>query len=374
MSASGCFVPSVTVATGVLNAPSGTVNAVSRPRLVALLLLLCMALNACSAATLDGRGEQATMRSHDTTLDILPPVDRPLFGERTKRAAFRTAGLQPRAIDHRRPYSNGVLTDGILPAETNDEGVKLYERDGRRYYHPVGIAQFALAKLDVARRTGKRKPMRSTLVNAEKLLEVAVSHRKGLYFPYPFDFPLGGQKQVIHAPWWSAMAQGQALSLFTRLHEVTGRQKWRDAADRVFRTLDDRGPRAGEPWATYVDKHHYLWLEEYAGDTKPLLVLNGHMFAIFGLWDYHQMTGSARAATLFDGAVTLLREYLPLFRVNGEASIYCLRHPFCHRELWQNEKYHGIVVTQMRIIADMADAPWFRKEARRFAADFMPSE
>jgi hypothetical protein len=257
----------------------------------------------------------------------------------------------------------------MLEAEVDEEGVRLYERDGKRYYHPVGIAQFALAKLDVAVQQDDDEALRSAVTNAQKLIETADRHDGGLYFAYPFDFPLGGQKkETIRAPWWSAMGQGQALTLFVRLYELTGKERWRRAADKTFATLDDRGPRSA-PWSTYVDKRGYLWFEEYAGTTKPLLVLNGHMFAIFGLWEYHRLTGSDKAERLFDGGTTLLREYLPLFREDGDVSYYCLRMPFCRRPLWQNEKYHFIVQEQMRIIADMTDDPWFRREARRYRAD-----
>jgi hypothetical protein len=306
----------------------------------------------------------------DSVTVRLPAPNRPLYGERQGERAWRTSGFTPRPVD-RRPYTNGLLTEGQLEHPVDEEGVRLYERDGKRYYHPVAIAQYALAQLDVATRTGDEDTLESAAVNAAKLIEVADRHDGGLYFPYGFDFSLGGnKKQTIHAPWWSAMAQGQALSLFVRLHRITGEARWRDAADRTFKTLDDRGPRE-EPWSIYVDQHHYLWFEEYAGDTKPLLVLNGHMFAIFGLWDYHRLTKSPKAKVLFDGGVTLLREYLPLFRVDGEASYYCIRAPLCLRPSWQDEKYHGIVIKQMRIIGDMADDRWFVREARRFRDDFV---
>ena len=37
----------------------------------------------------------------------------------------------------------------------------------------------------------------------------------------------------------------------------------------------------------------------------------------------------------------------------------------------RTKKYHGIVIQQMRIIADMADESWFADEADRFASDFV---
>jgi hypothetical protein len=267
------------------------------------------------------------------------------------------------------PFTDGILLERQLSQRIDKDGIHLYERDGKRYDHPVALAQYALAKLDQAQTTGRTDALRAAKANAQRMLDVADVADGGLYFAYPFDFPLGGkQYESIKAPWWSAMAQGEALSLFVRLYEVTDDEKWRTAADRTFATLDDRGPRK-RPWTVFVDKHGYLWFEEYAGNTEPLLVLNGHMFAMFGLYDYHRLTGSQKAARLFDAGATTLREYLPSFRERREISYYCARLPFCHRPLWQNEKYHGIVERQMRYVADMTDHRWFARQANRYAQD-----
>jgi hypothetical protein len=335
------------------------------------LAALVLLLSACSGdGGTPGEGRDAGSEpTASSTVKVKIPVDRPLEGTREEGKPWRTSGLVPQPVASR-PFTNGVLSEGQLQQPVDDEGVRQYERRGEYYYHPVAIAQFALAKLDRANSNGSAKALRSAVVNAEKLVEVADRVDGGLYFAYPFDFSLGGyERETVHAPWWSAMAQGEALSLFVRLYEATGDQRWRTAADKTFATLDDIGPRK-KPWSVYIDKRHYLWFEEYAGDTKPLIVLNGHMFAMFGLYEYERLTGSKKAAELFDAGATTLREYLPLFRVEGEPSRYCLRMPFCKRESWKSEKYHGIVERQMRYIADMTDERWFFQEANRYARDF----
>ncbi len=348
----------------------------TRRLLVALASALLLLIGGCTSGSQPHQSvaRQASSEATSATLRPvtvhIPPPHKPFFGHRRNGQPWRTSRLTPKPV-HQRPYTDKLLSEHVLPEPVDKHGVVVYMRDGQRYYHPVVLTQFGLAKLDVAQRTGSKAALRSAKVNARKLIEVSQMRRGGMYFPYPFDFSLGGIKSAtLHSPWWSAMAQGQALSLFTRLYEVTGKQVWRDAADKVFATLDDRGPRTRGPWDMYVDHNHYLWFEEYAGNTKPLLVLNGDMFATFGVWDYYSLTHSRRARNLFSAAVTTLREYLPLFRAPQGPSYYCLRAPFCQRPHWQSEKYHGIVIKQMRIIADMTDDPWFDHEADRFLADF----
>jgi hypothetical protein len=130
---------------------------------------------------------------------------------------------------------------------------------------------------------------------ADRLVETATSARGGLWFPYRFDFALHGKvADLMEAPWYSAMAQGQVLSLLSRLHELTADEAYLAEARRVFRTLADPGPRKA-PWVTWVERR-YLWLEEYPG-SPPDHTLNGFLFALFGVYDYYQETRDPVAAS-----------------------------------------------------------------------------
>ena len=69
------------------------------------------------------------------------------------------------------------------------------------------------------------------------------------------------------APWYSAMAQGEALSLFSRLWAVTKEPAWRQAAEQTLTSLS-LGPAAGQPWCSHVDEAGHLWLDEYPRDLR----------------------------------------------------------------------------------------------------------
>ena len=172
----------------------------------------------------------------------IPEPNRPLYGQRRDGRAFRTSGLTPKPV-HQLPYRKGLLTSSILPAPVDKDGIRSFELDGKSYYHPVGIAQYALAKLDVAQRTGNKAALRAAKINAAKLIDISRTAHGGMYFPYRFDFALGGfKKETIHAPWWSGMVQGQALSLFVRLYEETGKESL--ASGRRQDLCDARRPGA----------------------------------------------------------------------------------------------------------------------------------
>lgn len=271
------------------------------------------------------------------------------------------------------PYENQRLLDLDDPNRpVDDVGVHMYMRDDERFLHPVATAQYALAALDGWQRQSDEEYLRRALANADALVDQADTHAGGLFFPYPFDFPLGDESDnVIHAPWYSAMAQGLAMSLFVRLWEETLDDRWRQAAHDTFASF--AVPRSSdEPWVVMTDERSYLWLVEYAGDTPPLKVLNGHVFGIYGLYDYYRMTGSHEAEHLFDAAATTVRAHINDFRVPGDVSYYCAREDFCQRELWQNEKYHVIHTHQLAMLAQMTGDKSFQAASDEFAQDYSP--
>lgn len=79
------------------------------------------------------------------------------------------------------------------------------------------------------------------------------------------------------------MAQGQALSAFTIGYLLTNKEEYIELVRKVlfsFTRLYNRD----DPWFVYVDQNNYLWIEEYP-DSPPSHVLNGFIYAIFGLYD-----------------------------------------------------------------------------------------
>jgi hypothetical protein len=274
-------------------------------------------------------------------------------------------GLRLTAIDPR-PYEGApVLARAEMPLD--EAALHRYERLGQRYYHPVGQTQFALRALDGHAQNGDPAYLELAATNAR---DVVARYVGDGYLPYGFDFPLHGDAaNTIHAEWFSGMAQGQFLSLAARLAERTGDAFWRTEADRVYRTLADvHGPvPPAEPWVTFVDHEGMLWFEEYAGDVAPMRVLNGHIFAMFGVYDYWLLTGRDDVRELFARAASTVLEAVPRLRVPGEASWYGLRVQDNPRA--QSDKYHVIHVSQLVWLARMTGDERFARLAAELESD-----
>ena len=240
-------------------------------------------------------------------------------------------------------------------------GVPRYARNGRTYLHPVSAAQQGLRQLATYVRTGTGAYLDRARIIADALIAAGVKSNGALWIPYRFDFRLHGLvKDTMRAPWYSAMAQGQVLSLVSRLYEITGDQRYLKDAKAVFASFEVVGRRAA-PWIVWVESR-YLWLEEYPG-RPPDHTLNGFIFALYGIYDYYEVTRGASSERVFQAGLTTLAHYLPQFRNKGGISSYCL----LHREL--SEKYHHIHIGQLRNLTRMTGDPRFAAVADRFEAD-----
>ncbi|MFE7132989.1 D-glucuronyl C5-epimerase family protein [Streptomyces sp. NPDC057638] len=227
-------------------------------------------------------------------------------------------------------------------------GVRMFELDGRLYDHPVGQIQFGLQNITSYRRTGDLFYLNRARAQAKRLIDRRIEARGAWWFPYPFDWAHAVHTGLAYrAPWYSGMAQGEALSLFAQLIELpavdaTERARYRAAADGAFASLLKAGPR--KPWVTARDGAGYLWIHEYPMDPPGTsdYTYNGYMFAALGLWDYVQLTGNALAERLFDGALTALDVYFAAMRNKGWLSDYCLTHQI------PTASYHPVHINLLR--------------------------
>ena len=301
-------------------------------------------------------------------MTFIPEVDRESFA----RSGYFPLPVEVLPYEHQ--AMDYLFEDQLLDLDdrsiaVDDAGVALWlDPRGARQEHPVYLVQYALAALGGYTRTGDSRFLDRALANTERLVAQAERDESGaLWFPYRFAHRY--YDVTMPVPWWSSMGQGQPLSLFSRLARLQPRHApWRELADATFRTFD--GWRAlGVPWITTMDAHGRLWFEEYAGDVEPLLVVNGHIFAVYGLYDYALLTGDPHAIDLFDGGATTIRDCIDTFRVPGGVSYYCVREGYCQRPEWQNASYHPIHIQQLRMLGRMTGDATFEEAACALETD-----
>lgn len=163
--------------------------------------------------------------------------------------------------------------------------------------------------------------------------------------------------------WVSAMAQGEAASLFVRLGVATGDETFAVAALRALAPLDVpveaggvRGSLGGLPFP-----------EEYP--TAPQShVLNGAIFAMWGMHDVGVALDSARWRARFDDHVAALAAAIGAWDV-GYWSRYDL-FPFARVVNVASSFYHVLHVDQLTALGRIVEDERVRDAAARFAEQY----
>ncbi|XP_022236893.1 D-glucuronyl C5-epimerase-like [Limulus polyphemus] len=170
--------------------------------------------------------------------------------------------------------------------------------------------------------------------------------------------------------WYSAMGQGQAISVLTRAFNITGNLTYLHSAMNAIEPFKVRSENHGV-MTTFAGK--YVWYEEYP-TTPSSYVLNGFIYSLIGLYDL-KMTCTHRdcktAAKLYEDGMVSLKKMLPLFDT-GSGSVYDLRHfslggvaPNLAR--WD---YHTTHINQLMLLSTFNTDPIFKAIADRWI-DYM---
>ena len=234
------------------------------------------------------------------------------------------------------------------------QGIPMTVYAGKAQYNPVQVSQFGLARFERWLWTGDDTDRETFLRMADWL--VATQKPTGLWH---YTFAYGGQP----VPWWSGMAQGQAVSLLVRALQETGSAAYRDAAALAVPTMRRTIANAGA--ATFEGGRYWIqeYIPPYSRDT-----LNGFMFSIVGLDEWIAVSGDATAAGWRREALATLVGWLPRFDT-GHWSYYNLSPSPGSTLSGQPSsiKYHVIHVVQLRHLAMATRDPVLRTFASRWA-------
>jgi hypothetical protein len=226
--------------------------------------------------------------------------------------------------------------------------------EGKPYWNPVTVSQYALTCHGRGDRAGFFRA-------ADKLIEL---QRADGAFPYP-----SRPYRNLHLAdgWVSAMAQGQALSVFYRATLPGPEPKYRRAGDLALASLLTPAGKGG-PATTLADLDPslaaYPFLAEYP--TDPIdYTLNGYMFTLLGLYDWSKI--SPQAATAFDQNIATLDRLLPYHDVDG-FSTYDLSHIIFKLGPYVAAPYLGIHVYLLHALAGLTGSSTLKRYEIKWAA------
>ena len=233
------------------------------------------------------------------------------------------------------------LTEKITRDDPNILVPKYYVDSGEEIYFSIGIFQYGLAAYDLYLKTGEQRYLDKLQACADWAVENQQTD--------------GGWATFVHEcpeqP-YSSMAQGEGISMLVRAHIAAKEEKYlvsaRKAKEFMLKPLNDGGT------TDYRGEDVYLY--EY---TFRPLVLNGWIFSLWGLYDYHKYTADEQAGAVLAATLETLKKKLPEFDI-GYWSMYEDGKRIC------SPFYHDLHIAQLNVMYDLFGDAVYKDYARKW--------
>jgi heparosan-N-sulfate-glucuronate 5-epimerase len=243
----------------------------------------------------------------------------------------------------------------------DDNAIPMLDYHGKLglQYNPIAIAQYGLGNYNLYRRTGDERRKERFLKVAHWLLQhLEISSKGTRVWYHHFDFEYFRR---LKAPWPSGLAQGQGLSVLVRAFAETGAQRYLEAAHQVFCSLALPVLEGG---VKQTDANGYVWIEEYIVEP-PTHILNGFIWALWGVYDYYLLTGEKGAKNLIDQCILTIADHLAQYDI-GFWSLYELTPQFI--KSIASPFYHRLHIAQLEVMYRLTEKGIFSEYAGRWRA------
>lgn len=234
------------------------------------------------------------------------------------------------------------------------EGVPMCGGPEGLYYSPVNVVQYAF----MVHADWMETRDAQTLRTLESCLAVVEDLKSEHGDATVWWHHLPDAKYGTSPPWASAMAQGELISFYLRMHQALERPSLLETAERAYRFLQvdvaDGGVRR-------TDHDGNLWLEEFPSEP-PSFVLNGFIYTILGMYDLFRVTGREDIKDEIDRCIRTLVENLHRFDT-GYWSTYDLQK----RELVRYYYQKNVHVPQMDVLHRLTGDPIFEHYRSKWA-------
>lgn len=270
---------------------------------------------------------------------------------------------RPAASDFTRgklgPYYMTFEKKADYPGTFDAAGIPMLDYLGTigHQYNPIAIAQYGLGNLNLYLKHGAVERRQNFLSVADWLVANLEKNAAGFYvWNHHFDFEY---RTPLRAPWYSGLAQGQGISVLVRAHAETNDGRYLDAAKRAFESMladvEDGG-------VIFTDESGHRWIEEYIV-TPPTHILNGFMWALWGVYDLALVTGDLAAWQVWQESLATLKANLHLYDT-GYWSLY--EQSGTRLKMMASPFYHRLHIVQLQVMHRLSDEPCFAAYAERW--------
>lgn len=232
-----------------------------------------------------------------------------------------------------------------------------YHGDIGLQYNPIAIAQYGLGNYNLWRANSQPARRDRFFRIADWLCDHLETNEKGValwnhYFNWEY-------RETLKAPWYSGLAQGQGISVLLRAHKESSEPRFLDAAQRAFASFQRPIADSG---VAFIDESGDLWFEEYIV-SPPTHILNGFIWALWGVHDYFLATREKTAQELFSRGVRTLLHNLKRYDL-GFWSLY--EQSGTRLPMVASRFYHRLHIVQLCVMHRLTGEPKFAEFAEKW--------
>jgi hypothetical protein len=241
----------------------------------------------------------------------------------------------------------------------DSQEIPLLDYHGRigTQYNPIAISQYGLGNYNLLARSGEEFRRKKFLAASDWLVTNLEQNPQGVWvWNHHFDWEY---RDTLKAPWYSGLAQGQGISVLVRAYRETGDDRYRDAACRAFQSF---GRAVQDGGVIFTDDEGDIWIEEYIVNP-PTHILNGCIWASWGIYDYFLATNDSAARVLFDQVTQTLAKNLDRYDL-GFWSLY--EQSGTRLKMVASPFYHRLHIVQLRVMHFLTGNDIFRHYADRW--------
>ncbi len=218
-------------------------------------------------------------------------------------------------------------------------------------FHPVSHAHAISFLYDFYRNDFNEDFKKIILINLE-YIEKQLTH--AYYAEYKFSHnhfgvPMGDV-------WVSGMAQGELLGAFCRGFILTNDSHYLNVANSLFETLITN---TDPYWCVHIDDNDYYWIEEYP-NKEHCHVLNGKLYALWGIWEYYAITRDEKARLIFQAGIKSVIDNFDEYWLASDQP----RSMYCSHSL-ASVNYHNLHIHQFKFMNNYLHLSEFEEIIRK---------
>lgn len=243
----------------------------------------------------------------------------------------------------------------IWAGDFDINGVPRIGFDGMLGYFPINIAQYGFMLHAEWIETGNIETLQLMKSCLKVLEEIKTENNDHCVWWHNET----NHRYNIKPPWASAMAQGELISFYLRMYQVTKDEGLLTTAKRTYEFM--KVP-VNEGGVRQIDNNGYVWLEEYPSEP-PSFVLNGFIYAILGIYDLFRVTGSREIEEDLKSLLNTVKKHVHKFDA-GYWSYYDLQKKELVRYYYQK----NVHVPQLKVLHELTNDPIFLDYAKKWGA------